>query len=50
MISLVYTFASSKCFTKNKPYKVKESDEKNYFIAIDNQGDEVYVLKSNFNL
>ena len=50
MTKLKYTFKSSSCFTHGKYYEVRISNDKNYFITFDNNKDEIYINKSNFNL
>ena len=39
---------SSKCFTNNKSYILANSEDEDYYLVTDNQGDIIYEKKSNF--
>jgi hypothetical protein len=47
-MNLQYIFISSKCFTNGHFYDVQDSDDARYYIASDNQGEELYIEKENF--
>jgi len=48
-MKLQYIFISSSCFTNGHFYDVRNSEDANFYISFDNQGEELYIQKENFN-